>query len=296
MKAPISAHRLNLTVAAILVVVWGTTWAAIRIGLEGIPPFTGAAMRFGIGAAVLLVAAWMLKLPLGRSRRERWLWLINGLLSFTASYGIVYWAEQFVPSGLTSIIFATFPLFTVILAHFFLPAERMTPGAFVGTLIGFAGVSMVFSEDFSALSADPRIVPAIAILLLSPLAVAVTQVAIKRWGGGIHPISLTAVPMVIATLVLGVLAWLFERDRPLVFTPATVGSVLYLSVIGSAFVFWLYYWLLDRVQARRVSLIAYVTPLVAVALGTVLFDEPLTPRIVLGGLGVVAGVALATRR
>ncbi len=88
---------------ALLILIWGTTWAAIRIGLEGLPPFTGVAVRFAIASAVLLLAAAWKGWPLGSGPRARGLWLVNAVLSFSASYGVVYWAEQWVPSGLAAV-------------------------------------------------------------------------------------------------------------------------------------------------------------------------------------------------
>ena len=92
--------------------VLGTTWGAIRIGLEGVPPFTGAAIRFAISAALLLAVARWFRVRFRRKERRIWLW--NGLLLFTISYGVVYWAEQWVPSGLAAVLFATFPFFVAI--------------------------------------------------------------------------------------------------------------------------------------------------------------------------------------
>ena len=78
----------------VLTLVWGTTWAVIRVGLAGIPPFTGVALRFAIAGLLLLALARRLGVRLGRSRRERWLWVVNGLLSFCVSYSVVYWSED----------------------------------------------------------------------------------------------------------------------------------------------------------------------------------------------------------
>ena len=106
--------RLAIRLAFLMcIAIWGTTWAAIRVGLSGVPPFTGAALRFAIAGTLLLALALLRRVPLGRTRREWWMWLVNGTLSFGASYGTVYWAEQWLPSGLASVIFATFPLLRV---------------------------------------------------------------------------------------------------------------------------------------------------------------------------------------
>jgi drug/metabolite transporter (DMT)-like permease len=284
--------RLQVATLGLLILIWGTTWAAIRVGLGSIPPFVGAALRFGIAALVLLAIARARGVRLGTSARERWLWLINGAFSFAISYGIVYWAEQYVPSGLASVLFASFPLFVALMSHFLLPGERLTLTSGLGVLVGFLGIVILYSEDLASLG-GPKTAFAATIFLLSPLASAIAQVIVKRWGEGIHPLSLTSVPMALTAVSLGAMALLFERDRPFHVTPAGVVSVLYLALIGSALAFTLFFALLAQMPATQLSLITFLIPIVAVLVGVFFFDEPFTLRIVAGTLAIVAGVALA---
>jgi drug/metabolite transporter (DMT)-like permease len=279
---------------ALLVLIWGTTWAAIRMGLAGIPPMTGVALRFGIAAVVLLALTPFFGVRLGRLPNERWLWGANGLLTFCLSYGIVYWAEQWVPSGLTAVLFATFPLFVALLAHVLIPGERLTGVGSLGILVGFAGVAVIFSEDFAKLG-GPAAKRAAIVFLLSPLSSALGSVLVKRWGKGVHPLSITAVPMALTAVVMGVVAAVAERGRPLVFDRPAVLGLLYLALLGSAVTFTLYFWLLARLPATALSLINYVIPVVAVSVGTLGLGEPLTARILAGTVLVIAGVALALR-
>jgi drug/metabolite transporter (DMT)-like permease len=280
---------------AVLIGIWGTTWAAIRIGLEGIPPFTGVALRFAIAAVLLLALVPVFGVRLGRSRREVGLWLINSALSFSASYGVVYWAEQRVPSGLAAVLFATFPLFVAVMGHFWLPGERLTPAGAVGTLVGFAGVVVIFSEDLTRLGGE-GVDRAAAVMLISPLVSAIANVAVKKWGSGIHPLSLTAVPMALTAVTMGGLAALVEGGRRIEWSGPAIGSLVYLAVLGSAVTFTLYFRLLARLPATRLSFITYAIPVVAVATGTLALGEPLTWRILAGGALVICGVAMAVRR
>ncbi|HEV7515096.1 MAG TPA: DMT family transporter, partial [Thermoanaerobaculia bacterium] len=276
----------------LLVLIWGTTWAAIRVGLAGIPPLAGVALRFGLAAAVLLLLTPFFGVRLGRDPMERRLWVANAVLTFCTSYGILYWAEQWVPSGLAAVLFATFPLMVALFAHLLLPGERLTAAGSVGILAGFAGVAVIFSEDFSRLG-GPHVGKAAAILLLSPLTSALGAVSVKRWGKEVHPLSITAVPMAITALVMGGMAAVFERGRPLVLARPALLALLYLALVGSAVSFTLYFWLLARLPATALSLINYVIPVVAVGVGTLWLHEPLTPRIVAGAALVIVGVALA---
>jgi drug/metabolite transporter (DMT)-like permease len=277
-----------------MVLIWGTTWAAIRIGLGSVPPFTGAALRFAISAAVLLAALPLFRIPFDASLKARRVWLANGLLLFSVSYGTVYWTEQWVPSGLAAILFATFPLLVAVLARFVLPGEHVSLWTWVGVLLGFAGVATIYSEDLAAL-AGARTRTAAAIFLLSPAATAVSNVLVKRWGGGLHPLTVTAVPMAIGAACLGAVAAGAERHLPVRWDAAAIASVAYLALFGSVLTFGLYFWLLARYPATKLALVAYGTPVVAVLVGTSLLDEPFTLRIGVGALAVLAGVALATR-
>lgn len=276
---------------ALLCLIWGTTWSVIQIGLVGIPPFTGVAVRFAISGSLLLGLALASGIRLGTTRRERHLWWANGMLSFAVSYGVVYWAEQWVPSGLAAILFAVYPLIVAILAHFVLPGEALRVREVVGVLIGFGGVGVIFSEDLSALG-GPQVALGAAVMLLSPLAAAGGSVAVKRWGGGVHPLSVAAVPMLVAAVVMAVPAVALEHDRTITLDAVSVSALLYLAIAGSAVTFSLYFWLLSHLPAKRLALIAFVIPVIAVGIG-VLRGEPLTARMLVGAAAVVTGVALA---
>ncbi len=307
---PRPSRFLLLATFLLLVLIWGTTWAAIRLGLQGgvppggeaaggglaggIPPWTGAALRFGLGSLLLLALAPLFGVKLGQSAAERRLWLINTVCTFSISYGVLYWAEQWVPSGLAAVIFAIFPLCTALFAHSAVPGERLNLGGLAGIAVGFAGLAVIFSEDF-ALLGGRQVAVAAGVLLVAPVAAAVGNVSTKRWGGGVHPLSLAAVPMGFAALLLGAVAAVLERDQPVDFNLHSVGALLYLAVFGSAVTFTLYFWLLRHVSVTTLSFLNYATPVVAVLVGTLGLGEPITGRTVAGALLVVAGVAVALR-
>ncbi len=184
---------LKFATLAFLVTVWGTTWAAVRISLRGFPPHTGVALRFAIAAVILVMIARATGTPLAaissRDRRLRW---VHALLTFCVSYGIVFWAEQYIPSGLTSVLFATFPLIVAVMAHFALPGERMTVPILAGTVLGFTGIAAIFSEDLDRVWGN-SIVFASLVMLVSPFVAAISTVAFKKWGEGIRPVSFNAV-------------------------------------------------------------------------------------------------------
>jgi drug/metabolite transporter (DMT)-like permease len=292
MSAP--SPFLKALTLGLLTLIWGTTWATITISLRGIPPFTGVALRFGIAAMLLLAYAHLKGIPLAAANsRDRRLRILHALLTFCASYGVVFWAEQWVPSSLASVLFATFPLMVAVLANFVLPSERMTASVLVGTVLGFAGIAVIFAEDFDLLGGH-MVGVAAAVMMISPLAAAVVSVAVKRWGAGMHPVPFNAVAMALAAGIMGVVAAIVEGHLPMVFSPGPVAAVLYMAVAGTAITFPLYFWLLEHMEARQVALIGYGTPIVALFLGVVFMNESLTTRTLVGSALVVVGVAVAS--
>jgi drug/metabolite transporter (DMT)-like permease len=292
MSAP--GPLLKFATLGLLTLIWGTTWSAITISLRGIPPFTGVALRFAIASVLLIGYARLMGIPLAASsRRDRRLRLLHGLLSFCISYGVVFWAEQWVPSGLASVLFATFPLLVAVMAHFALPEERMTIPALVGTGLGFAGIAVIFAEDFELLGGS-MVALAAGVMLVSPLVSATVSVAVKKWGSGMHPVPFNAMAMLLATGIMGVVAAIVERNRPVVFDPGPVAAVLYMAIAGTAITFPLYFWLLEHMKARQVALIGYGTPVVALFIGAAFMAEPMTVRTWVGSAMVVVGVAVAS--
>jgi drug/metabolite transporter (DMT)-like permease len=293
MSAP--GPLLKVATLGLLTLVWGTTWAAITISLRGIPPFTGVALRFAIASVLLIGFARMMGIPLAAtSKRDRRLRILHALLSFCVSYGVVFWAEQWVPSGLASVLFATFPLLVAVMAHFVLPKERLTVSAMIGTGLGFGGIAVIFAEDFELLGGS-MVALAAAVMLISPLASAIVSVAVKKWGSGMHPVPFNAVAMVMATGIMGVVAAVVERHRPLVLDPGPVAALLYMAIAGTAITFPLYFWLLEHMEARQVALIGYGTPVVALFLGAFFMSEPMTVRTWFGSAMVVVGVAVTSQ-
>lgn len=292
MKAP--GPVLKAATLAFLVVVWGTTWAAVRISLRGFPPFTGVALRFVIAAVLLVLIARATGTPLGPvNSKDRWLRVVHALLSFCVSYGIVFWAQQFIPSGLTSVLFATFPLIVAVMAHFALPGERMTLPVLAGTVLGFAGIATIFSEDLDRVGGTAA-ASASLIMLASPFVAAISTVVVKKWGRGIRPVSFNAVAVGYAAIVMGVVAAVTERHEVIVPERWPVAAILYMAIASTAITFPLYFWLLQHMQARRLALIGYGTPVVALYLGVFFLDEKLTTLTLVGSAMVVVGVAVAS--
>ena len=215
----------------------------------------------------------------------------TGLLLFAVTYGLVFWGEQYISSGLAALLFGTFPLFGLVIAHFHLPSERMTWTKVFGVILGIAGIALVFSNELRV-SGSMALWGSVAIVI-SAAAAAYADVLIKLRGGHLDPSMLTLVQMVAGMVPLGLLGLAIEGDpREFEWTPLAIGSVLYLSIVGSALAFVLLYWLIKHMDVTKTMLITLVTPLIAVLLGVVLLGEALSWRTAIGGLAILAGLAL----
>jgi drug/metabolite transporter (DMT)-like permease len=280
-----------LLVWLLLSLIWGSTWLVIKLGLEDLPPFTFAALRFVVAIAALLPLLAIRRTPLPSAWRDWWLMIGTGILTFTSAYGLVFWGEQYISSGLAALLFGTVPLFGLLIAHFYLPAERMTSTKITGVVLGVFGVGLVFSNELAMSGAAA--VWGSAAIVLAALSAAYADVLIKHRGGQLDPALLTVVQMVAGTIPL-LLVGLALEGSPLEFTwtPLALFAITYLAVIGTALAFVLLYWLIKHMEVTRTMLIALVTPLIAVLLGVLLLGEELTWRTTLGGGAIVGGIAL----
>ncbi len=277
----------------LLCLIWGSTYLAIRFGLEDLPAFQSAAVRFFLAWLVLLAVAPPLVRREGGARPTLGLVLAMGGINVALTYGIIYWCGKVLPSGLIAVLWAVYPLMMALAAHFFLPDERLRPRQALGFLVGFAGVAYLFRTDLVALG--PEGLPAGALLLLSPLVHAIGTLILKRYGAGTSSVLLTRSGMLTGALGLAAAALLLEDAGTARWTWRALLSVLYLALLGTVLAFTLYYWLLRHAPASELSLIAYVIPVIALTVGALLGGEPLT-RTTLQGSGIVLlGVALASR-
>lgn len=274
---------------ALLCLVWGSTWLVIREGLEDLPPFTAAGVRFAVATAGMTLVARFVARREGGDRAPVWLAAVMGTTNFAASYGIVYWCETRLPSGLVSVLWAVFPLMMAGAGHAWIPGERLAGRHWAGFLAGFAGVVLLFLTDLRAIG--PGAIPAGALLLVSPAISAVGTAVVKRWGTRYSSTLLNRDGMGIGAGILLLLAWLVEGNERVAWTARAIGSVAYLALAGTVLTFGLFFWLMRTHAAHRLSLIAYVIPAVALFLGWAVAGEPVGMPTIAGAVLIAGGCA-----
>ena len=189
----------------ILCGIWGSTWLFIKLGLEDLPPFTFAGIRFVIACTILFTLIRIRRLPLPTARGD-WIFLaITGILAFGLNYGLVFWGEQYISSGLAALLQATIPAFGLVFAHFHLPGERLSWARIGGVVLGVCGVGVVFSNQLAV--AGKQALAGCVALILSAIFAAYSNVLVKACGKQLDPAILAGGPDVFWSVVA---AWQSE--------------------------------------------------------------------------------------
>ncbi len=293
-----STHsRFALVVAfAIVYVVWGSTYLAIRFAIETLPPFLMAAARFLTAGTVLYVWA---RFVAGAAKPGRAQWraaAIVGSLLLLCGNGLVVWSELRIPSGVAALLGGTTPLWMVLIDWLRRGGVRPTGQVVVGLLCGLVG--LVWLVGPGSLAGGGRIdLLGAAAVVLACLTWAIGSIYQRHAPMPASPSLSTAMQMLaggVGLLVVGSALGEFHGVDVAAFSLRSVLGFLYLVVFGSIIAFSAYVWLLRASTPARVSTHAYVNPVVAVLLGWALADEPLTPRMLVAVAVIVSGVALIT--
>jgi drug/metabolite transporter (DMT)-like permease len=285
----------QIIVWIILCLIWGTTWIFIKIGLSDLPPITFAATRFILSAAIIFLIIGAQKIPLPQTAAQWRLVALTGILQFSFNYSSVFWAEQHITSGLAAVLQATITLFGLVLAWIFLPNERVTPRKIIAVVLGIIGVAVIFVDQLKV--ENWLAFMACVAIVAGSYCAAQASILVKAKAGGIHPAALVFCQM-LCGLPLIITYSLCVEGNPLTFrwTWVAVVSVLYLTLVGTIAAFWLYYWLLSRIESTKAMMISLVTPLIAVIVGAVTIGETLPPQTFVGGLMIVGSIALIVFR
>jgi drug/metabolite transporter (DMT)-like permease len=285
----------TLLAFAIIYFVWGTTYLAIRVGVHEVPPFLLAAMRFLIAGGVLYV--WMIAKGERSPSARQWMAAsVIAILIFVLDYGLLFWAEQRVPSGVAAVMLATIPVFMALSEIIFLRTQKLTARLTLALLIGIGGVAVLMSRSLNVGGAPIDKMGAVALLVASiswSLASVLTRkVALppsKAMSSGAQMVA-GGVFLALTAAALGE----FRSFHPWAVSRGAWLALLYLIVAGSIIGFTAYVWLIHHESPTKVGTYAYVNPVVAVLVGYFLGGETLGLRTILGTLFVLTSVVVIT--
>jgi drug/metabolite transporter (DMT)-like permease len=277
------------TLYGLLVVIWSSTWVAIKIGLEDVAPLLSAGVRFAVAGAGLLVVAVAMRRPL---RTDFKLAAILGLLPFALAYGLIYWGEQYVPSGLAAVLFGVMPLYSAGIASVALTDEPLRARLIAGIAVAIGGLALAFGESIALGDARWALLAATA-CAVAPLCAAIGNITIKRRGHGVDPIVVNGWGMLGGGTLLLLVSAPTEDWGATALTAQAVGSVAYLALIGSAVPFVTLTRLLRELPAVTMSYITLMLPFGALAFGAALYDERVTAAALAGAALVASGLVIA---
>lgn len=246
-----------------------------------------------------MVAGLLLAMIVGRRRlppRERpgtLYWLSLAMIMVALPYACVYWGEQHISSGLTAVLFATYPLFVTLMARYGRTGERITLPLMAGLALGLAGVALLFRGQMGM--DETQSLTGGLLILLSALSSALATVMVKRRLAHLDPFLINLRPMLYGGLILMAVSLATEADAPWVFSVRSTVALLYLALFGSAVAFSIYYWLMRTLPIARLSFIVYITPIIALLLGSVVEHEPMSWNLAVGALLVLSGITMARR-
>ena len=293
MRAP---NKVAIVAAFVtLCVVWSSTWLAIKIGLRDLPPISYAGIRFVVAIVVLLTVSIGRARLLPRSRAEYIILALTGVLMFSVNYGLLFWGELHVSSGLAAVLQATIPIFGMMFAHLMLPDEPMHWQRLSGAFLAVAGVAVICARllNFNGMMAFWGGLG----IVVGAAGAAFSNVLLKQRPIQLGPAMIAAWQMIFGTVPLLVLGWLVEGNpNRFHWTTMSIFCLLYLAIIGSALTFLLLYWLLPQMQATNLQTVSLITPPGAVMLGWLLGGETFPLWSLLGAGLVLAGVWIIFRK
>jgi len=279
---------MNYILFTILCLIWGTTWSAIKIGLEGTPPLVGMALRFLIAAVILFLIILISGRPVQRDRNSIKLYLFVGLLNMSVSYFCTYWGMQFIPSSLSSILWTTMPLVTGILAHYLVRGEHLNKIRISAIILSMAGVFVILSDQ--TLVFNTQVLLGCLITLSGVFFAAFPSIYVKNWKAPYDPMVLTAFALGTAGLFHGLNALICGHWAQMQWTLKNILSAAYLGIFGSAVVFSIYFYLIRHISVVKLSFVTFITPLFALLVGAGILGELVTLREIMGMMLIFVGL------
>ena len=275
-----------------LCLIWGSTWMAIRVTVQDVPPLEAAAIRFFAGAGLLLALAVAQRRTWPRERRQWNALLVLSLTIMAIPYGLLFWAEQYVTSSMTAVIFSAMPLVVALLTP--LMGHRPVPRrAVFAMLIAFGGLLILF---YTGLSASRRSLLGGGAVLFAVTMSSWSVVYAKNRLREVDSVVATALQLLFGAVALTWATWALEAHRHAVWTRSALLAMAFLIVFGSCAAFVIYYWLLKKMQPYQLSTTSLIVPVVAVLEGALILREPVPLLMVVAiivVLGAVGAVLLA---
>lgn len=284
-------RRLHVLAYISLCLIWGSTWMGVHIVVQDIPPFLAAFLRFTLAAALLLIWIVLRKARWPREERQWNAILVLGFTMIGIPYALQFWAQQYVTSSLSAVLFSALPLTVTLLTPLML--RRTVPRESVrAMLVAFGALLVLLSTN---LQFGSRGFWGGIAILLAMCGGAWSAVFAKQRLSDVDPVVATAMQLLIGAIALFWATWALESHRHAVWTRSAILALLFLAIFGSSAAFAIYYWLLKRMQPYQLTTINMIIPVVAVLEGSLFGREPIPFMMIVAMIVVLASVAVVLR-
>ncbi|NOH14046.1 MAG: DMT family transporter [Chloroflexi bacterium] len=277
-----------------LALAWGSSFLWIKIALEEMGPFLLVAFRLLFGLLGLLVVLAVTRPKWPRDWHTWQVLIVLGMINTAIPFVLISWAEIYIDSAVASILNGSVPLFTTVIAHFFVSDDRMNAAKVLALFTGFAGVVILLMRDLSG-GFELNLLGHGA-MLLAVLFYAVAAVYARRGTGDIAPVMRALIPVASADAAIWLVTPFVESPITLPQLPITWFALVWLGIIGSCIAYLLYYYLIHAIGPTRATMVTYTFPLIGVVLGVVFLNELLDFNLVLGGALVLASIIIVNSR
>jgi|TARA_B110000438_G_scaffold76952_1_gene77169 drug/metabolite transporter (DMT)-like permease len=275
----------------ILCFIWGTTWFVLKKSLtEGTPPFFGSGLRFFIAGLILWSILLFKKERPPFNKISKQIYFQFGIMNLTISYGLTYWATQFIYSSLSSIIWSGFPLCVAIFSFFMLPDEIITKKKIISLILGTFGAILILMEGLSF--SGNSVAMGIVLVMIAVIIASYPSVYLKRYSNVVSSLHLNAVSQLMAGSILLIISSIFETNEVMNWSSFNIFALFYLTIPGSLIAWYIYIWLYSHISMAQISYIAFFPPLLASIIGWFILDERLSMLSLFGGSMVILGAVL----
>ncbi|MFC1565944.1 DMT family transporter [Candidatus Neomarinimicrobiota bacterium] len=275
----------------LLSIIWGTTWYALKVSLnEGMVPSYAVGIRFLFGGLIFWIIMLIRREKLPLNKRALSIYLQFGLFNFGISYVLTYWGTQYVYSNLASILWASFPIITSVMAHFYLPSERLNKKKIISLLLGIIGTVLIISQSENL--GGHNVGVGVIVILLAVLVASWPNAYLKKYKNEVNTFQLNAMSQSIGGIFLFTFAILTEPGQAMIWTKTNLFATAYLIVFGSVITFSLYYWLFAYLSLSQITYVAFFPPILAIIIGWIFLGEQLSFLILFGASLIIFGALL----
>jgi drug/metabolite transporter (DMT)-like permease len=276
---------------ALLGLIWGSSFLWIKVVLQEAGPFMLVAFRVLFGLLGLLIVMRLQRQALPRDRATILKFVFMGVFNTAVPFLLISWGETRIESSLASILNGTVPLFTIVIAHFWLHDEKITLPRLASLIVGFAGVVVLVSRNLGAQGQSSDVLGELAVLLAA-VSYATALTFSRRYLRGTKPVVQSTMILIVATSVMWVTTPLVEQPFTLPVQPLTWLALAWLGGLGLCIAYLLFFYLNNVWGPTRASLVTYVFPVVGVILGVLFLNEEVSLNLIVGSLLIVASVAV----